>query len=466
MNPDNLTIADYQKLLQKTQTENQRLTWKLRLNEATVRSFSMRDVISALAQVCSRAVFFLDESLNVSFFEGSNVLRSQLAQELLKKDTLRFSDFRFIVTQHDDLTETKLDNGDTCYSKKFIINSIEPFYLLLLTNNQLSGDDVEFLFDTVAHCFTTIDLHRKHGNIAFGDFKVLMNLVISNQLRDWDEIEAYMKRLPTPPKRYMSIGVIRIDAARRSATNASSFLSKLRSFFPGCTATVYEDFFIILVSSNEKNAIQPRPTFDQDAFSSFLSEHEAFAAFSNATQRMDMLRSLYILAESTLRLGRTMKTDQQQRILFFEDYADYVLIELVLAKYKEIMGHDDMILLTNPHVVQIYRHDKLHGTNLQTVLYNYCQFKGNISAAAKASFMHRNTFAAKVAEIKALISDDLNDPSVQQRMIFSYKIFQFVTLFYDNQTALSTTDRLNVVAIREENQRSSLSDPDEHFTKR
>ena len=453
MDQDQLTAADYRELLQKIQTENRHLTWQLRLNEATVRNYSMGDVISALSRLCDSAVFFLDEDLNLSFFEGSSALHSRLATELLQKDTLRFSEFRNILTHTDALAETMLENGDMCYCRRFTVNSIEPFYLLLLTANQHSKDDIAFLFDLADHCFTMIDLHRKQGNIAFGDFKELMKLIISNQLRDWDEIEAYMKRLPTPPKRYISLGVVRIDAARHSATNASSFLSKLRSFFPGSIATNYEDVYIVLISSNEKSSIQPRPTFDQEAFSSFLSEHEALAAFSNATQRMDMLRTLYILTESTLRLGRTMRPDQQQRILFFEDYADYVIIELLLAKYKELMGHDDLILLTNPHVVRIFRHDKLHGTNLQTVLYNYCQFKGNISAASKASFMHRNTFAAKVAEIKSLISEDLNDPSVQQRMIFSYKIFQFVTLFYDNQTALSTTDRLNVVEIREENQR-------------
>lgn len=447
MGKDYLSMEEYEKRLRQAETENRHLCWKLRLTEATTQGFHMRDVISALSQICGGAVFFLDEDLNVAFFEGEQCLGSNLAKELLKQDSLRFSELRTLLSQSETVSAATLDNGDLCYSGRFIINTIEPFYLLLITEQSFSTEDAHFLFEAAKQSFTTVDLHRQSGPIPFGDFRSLMHLIITGQLQDWNEIEAYMKRLPNPPKRFLSICVVRIDVTRRNAVNTASFISKLRSFFPGCSATSYEDLFILLVSSSDKHSIQPRPSFNREAFSEFLSDNEAFAAFSNATQRMDMLRTQYILAESTLRLGRSAKNNQQ-RVLFFEDYADYIIIELLLAKYKEIMGHDDVILLTNPHVVRIYRHDKLYGTNLQTVLYNYCQFKGNISAAAKASFMHRNTFAAKVAEVKALISEDLNDPSVQQRMIFSYKIFQFINLFYEKQTTLSMMDRLNEVALR------------------
>ena len=130
---DKLTIEEYQTLLQKAETENRHLRWKAMLHDATTRGFNMRDVINALSGITDGAVFFLDENLNISFFEGSNCLQSRLAKELLKRDTLRFSEFLSVLPQNERILETALENGNVCYSGQFVINTIEPFHLLLIT---------------------------------------------------------------------------------------------------------------------------------------------------------------------------------------------------------------------------------------------------------------------------------------------------------------------------------------------
>ena len=457
MGEEKLTIEAYQTLLRQAETENRHLRWKLRLNEATVRSFSLRDVISTVAQIVDGALFLLDKELNVSFPEGHNCLGSALSTELLQTETLRFSPYRSILPQDEEISAgTELDNGDICYCGHFRINTIEPFYLVLITRDRTLEQDIPFLFRTAEECIKTVDLHRKHGDIPFGDFKTLMQMIISGQLQDWDEIDAYLKRLPNPPKRFMSIVIVRIEPGIRNAGNSFAFLTNLRTFFPDCSSMMMDDSFVLLISSNDKAAIQPRPTFREKEFAEFLQENDAFAAISNATQRTDMLRTQYLLAQSTLQLGKSLDPNPP-RILFFEDYAEYVLIELAFTRYMALTGHDDFIFLTNPHAVRIYWHDKLNGTNLQTVLYNYCKFNGNVSAAAKASFMHRNTFSAKVAELKKLIPVDLDDTNIQQRMIFSCNLFRFINLYYENNAALSMTDRLNVVALRTQNHRTQPS---------
>lgn len=460
MNNENLTVEEYKVLLAKAETENRHLSWKIRLNEATGRSFSMRDIVGTLAMITDGALFFLDGELNVSFFGGDRCLDSALAQELLKKDSLRFSEYESVLPQDDEaVTETRLENGDLCHCAHFKINLIEPFYLLLLTEKNYPQEDMDFLFETAKDCFTAVDLHRKRGDIPFGDFRTLMASILSRQITEWDEIDAYMKRLPTPPKRFVSLALIGVDANRHNTASTSMFMSKLKSFFSDCCATVYEDQIVLLISSNDKSAVQPRPIFDEQGFFALLSANEASAAFSNATQRLDMIRTLYVLTESTLRLGRAFRRNRQQRIFFFEEYADYVSFELALARYKTLMGHDDFIYLTNPYAIRIYRHDRLNGTDLQTVLFNYCRFNGNISAAAKASFMHRNTFAGKVAEIRKLIPADLDDAQFRQRMIFSCMVFKFYNLYYDKYAAQSMTERLSVTDLREQNWRSIRQEP-------
>lgn len=104
------------------------------------------------------------------------------------------------------------------------------------------------------------------------------------------------------------------------------------------------------------------------------------------------------------------------------------------------MGHDDLIYLTHPDVTKVYRHDLAEHDTLLEVLYLYCINNGNISAAAQAAFMHRNTFSAKLAELRRLINLDLSSGEIRQRVIFSYKILRY----YDRFVKINLGQRFSV----------------------
>ena len=102
------------------------------------------------------------------------------------------------------------------------------------------------------------------------------------------------------------------------------------------------------------------------------------------------------------------------------------------------MGHDDIIYLTHPDVVKLYRYDLAHKSNLLDVLYYYCLNNCSVSQAARAAYMHRNTFSARLAKLQELSKADLTNGEIQQRMVFSCKILRY----YDRYAKINLGKRL------------------------
>ena len=158
------------------------------------------------------------------------------------------------------------------------------------------------------------------------------------------------------------------------------------------------------------------------------------------TSRRSMLRTNYLLTKSVLQMGRSLRPTNTQRIFFFEDYAEYVAIDLCINSFSALLGHDDIIYLTHPDAVKLYRYDMLHKTNLIDVLYYYCLNNGSVSQAAKAAYMHRNTFSARLAKLQELTKADLTSGEIQQRMVFSCKILRY----YDRYAKINLGKRLSI----------------------
>ena len=420
------------------------MEWKLRFSEATSRNFSMRDVVTECASIASGSAFFIDKNFHVAYFGGSSVLGSRLAKNLVTDDKLASEKFRDLLenTSGNNITMRQLTNGDYSWSMNVSLDDTEPFYIVLLTADDSIRTDIALLFEMLRESFNSINFRRKHGDIPIGDFKAFMKATIEGRLRTWDEMDAYTKRLPSPPKRFITMASVTMNPSMRRVSQ-ENLLSKLVTHFPGCSCTTLDDKMIIMLS-DETRIHQPRPMFDAAAVEALLTEYDGYIAFSNATQRLDMLRTNYMLAESTLRLGRSLK-ENNSRIFYYEDYAEYISIELTLERFKNVMGHDDLVFLTSPDAVRIYRYDQQNGTDLLLVLYNFCKNNGNISAAAKDSFMHRNTFAARLTEIRGILKDvDLNDGKVQHRLLFSCKVFRYYNFYYDKKASQSLTERLSL----------------------
>ena len=427
------------------------MDWKLQLTDATTRNYGMRDVVEAAAKIIDGAVFFLDKSFHVSYLAGKKCLDSIMARSLMSGDVVTSDRLKKELDELKDgqIQKLVLSNGDISWSTRIRLESTEEFYLILISPTEQLYSDMPILFGMLTDCFAAINLRRIHGDLPLGDFKALFSAIINGTLSGWDEIEAYAKRLPVPPRRFITMAVVSANPSMRRSS-LEGFMSKLKTFFKYCNIAAVGDYIVMMISMDNRE-FQPRPKFNEPELSSLLNNYDAYIAFSNATQRLDMLRTNFLLTESTLRLGMALREQSNSRIFYYEDYAEYIVIELALERFRAIMGHDDLIFLTNPDAVKVYRYDQHHGSDLMLVLYHYCKNSGNISAAAKDAFMHRNTFASRMAEIKEILGDvDLNDGKVLLRLLFSCKVFRYYNSYYDSKASQSLSERLKYAGSKEQ----------------
>ena len=96
-------------------------------------------------------------------------------------------------------------------------------------------------------------------------------------------------------------------------------------------------------------------------------------------------------------------------------------------QFADSMGSTDIILLSDPAIITLYRYDTEHNSNLCDVLFHYLSRGRSVSETAKALYMHRNTVQNKIAKISQLTSLDLADGNVGQRLLYSCQIIRYYT---------------------------------------
>ena len=339
-----------------------RAEWKLRIAQASASGSTMREVLGLFAILADGAVFLLDKDRKISYFSGSSHTSGALASGLLESGSAEDPGLLELLSEASEnrLAYQELGSAEVCWAGRIRLEKTEEFYIVLIAGGDAKDSEIPVLFGMLQECFEEINLRRLHGNIPPGDTKAFISALTGGTLSEWDDIDAYMKRLPSPPKKYMTIGVA--QASPMGRTSVESLSSQLKAFFPECSCAVTGDQIILLIS-NPTRAFQPKPIFSEKDMHSLLTQYDGHIAFSNVTQRLDMLRTNYLLAESTLRLGKAIQERGGSRIFYYEDYAEYIAIELSLERYRDIMHHDDLLFLTSPDAVTLYRYDYHNGSH-------------------------------------------------------------------------------------------------------
>ena len=308
-----------------TEKAFRRTEWKLKMAQASASGSTMREVMGLFAALADGAVFLLDKECKISYFSGSSHTSGKLASALLRHGGAEGTDLKDLLseTSEDKLIYQDLEDGELCWVSTVRLEKTEEFYIVLITGGSAELSEIPVLFGMLQECFEEINLKRLHGDIPPGDTKAFITALTGGVLSEWDDIAAYAKRLPSPPKKYMTIAVA--QASPMGRMSVESLASQLKAFFPDCSSAVNGDQ-IIMIISNPTRAFQPRPIFSEKDMHSLLTQYDGHIAFSNVTQRLDMLRTNYLLAESTLRLGKAIQERGGSRIFYYEDYAEYIAI--------------------------------------------------------------------------------------------------------------------------------------------
>ncbi|MCI8743932.1 MAG: PucR family transcriptional regulator [Lachnospiraceae bacterium] len=248
--------------------------------------------------------------------------------------------------------------------------------------------------------------------------------IAQEQLTGADEIENRISFLPHALKPFAAFVLVRFDKAQTPAPPYGYMLRMLGELFPHTNMAVYQDDIVILHTQQERP--QKGLDFDYEKLDALLKAHHAWAGISNASRHRVRLRTLYLIACETIRLGRFLhRKGLPERILSYEDYSLYYIVSLGAARFMEVHHHDDLIYLVHPSIIRICRYDATHKTNLRDVLFYYLLCGCSLNRTAAAMYMHRNTVLNKLNRINEIAEIPLEDGYTQQRMIMSCIIMRY-----------------------------------------
>jgi len=256
-------------------------------------------------------------------------------------------------------------------------------------------------------------------NAAFGS---LAADLIEFRLTDPEELEQRLKSIQLAVKRYYHVLLISFgDKQDLSNIPRNHVINLLERIFPFSNITTYRGEILLIIRKTNRGI---RPVYDEEHLLEILNRYNGHAAFSNFSKDLISLSPMYYQTKAALRLGSAM--DSNQRIYYYEDYSIYQIIELASQSAPQDMGSRNMVHLCHPALISLMNHDKQAGGNLTEVLYAYLRCERNAAEAAKSLYMHRNTMLYKVRKIEEIIGQSLDDPTLRERLLFSYHVLEYM----------------------------------------
>lgn len=124
-----------------------------------------------------------------------------------------------------------------------------------------------------------------------------------------------------------------------------------------------------------------------------------------------------LLAQDVLRISA--KLPASEGIFYFNDLISYHLIESTMDK-ERLKGFFDATL------GKLRDYDKENNSQLMDTLEAYFLANGNVSVAAKDTFVHRNTFIYRIDRIKEILQTDLKDPQQNFNCQLAFQISKII----------------------------------------
>ena len=111
----------------------------------------------------------------------------------------------------------------------------------------------------------------------------------------------------------------------------------------------------------------------------------------------------------------------------YDAYSIYHCLELCAPQVS-------LLQLCHSAVLKLESYDRKNGTELMGTLHAYLSCNQNISEAAAALYIHRNTLSKRIDRINDLISVDLGDAETVFHLMFSFRILEYygVTVMRDS----------------------------------
>ncbi len=147
-----------------------------------------------------------------------------------------------------------------------------------------------------------------------------------------------------------------------------------------------------------------------------LEQYQLFWGISRSFSKLSEIYDYYLQAKTALTLGKLLQKDAHS--FYYKDLGCYHLLSCM--ENQQLHG------LCSSHYILLDRHDQLNSTEYCETLYQYILAADNISVAAKALQIHRNTMTYRIEKITQITQINLANGEELFQFYFTKKIMNWL----------------------------------------
>ncbi|MBQ8307065.1 MAG: helix-turn-helix domain-containing protein [Blautia sp.] len=205
--------------------------------------------------------------------------------------------------------------------------------------------------------------------------------------------------------------------AERGQGVYNEIASKLKSHLPDSMVTRYYSDIVIMNWTDDRSYEMPD---DIKGLEKLLKSYGCRACVCWQSSILSWVSLLYEFSSQVLRLDQQLGGPRGKCLVEFGQYSPFLIVDMCAQYARNVKHTKNIILLTHPAVINLYRYDQEHNTNLEEVLFYYLVNHRSLGLTAQSLYMHRNTIVNKIKKIKELTPVDMDSPDVQAHLILSH----------------------------------------------
>lgn len=228
---------------------------------------------------------------------------------------------------------------------------------------------------------------------------------------------------PAEPNKYEDMVEMKVEM-EHIAKKCVDMVYDLSDKADGKVTSFYRNNRIIILIGKQENkassAVNDVKAFANELYkelTSKINQNTFLIGIGRQYKTIDSLHKSFSEAHEALRLMQ--RFHDQSVVSHFEDYSVYHFLDSNI-KTPELES------FFNDCLGRIYEHDLTFGTSFMITLENYFTYNRNVSEAAKAMFIHRNTCIYRIDKIKEILNKELKDSEELLQIQLALKIFRLL----------------------------------------
>ncbi|MCD8154977.1 MAG: helix-turn-helix domain-containing protein [Clostridiales bacterium] len=216
----------------------------------------------------------------------------------------------------------------------------------------------------------------------------------------------------------------------------------LKQLFPNSQLTIYMGVIVVLNWEEHRNYSPELSKEDEWRLEELMREYDGWICIGWGSRNMLWLPPLYRYLHKILNMrNQILETSDKVRIIPYSHYCPFLLVDMCAQNLRNTADIRDIMLLCHPAVINLFRYDQAHNTNLEEVLFYYIINHHSLEQTAQSLYMHRNTVANKIRKIRDMIPTDLNAPDIQTHLLISHYILKYGINIIDPNFVSEQEDR-------------------------